>query len=126
MLRSDSLVGAMVYYDGAHNDSRTNIALALTAATYGATVANHVEVRFLPKLPCMRARVHRCRFCPARSTVLMPCVQVVSLIRSKVTDESGKEKEVVSGAGTLVVPWLFRNITLSISPCLLVFLIGVL
>lgn len=66
MLRSDSLVGAMVYYDGAHNDSRTNIALALTAATYGATVANHVEV--------------------------------VSLIRSKVTDESGKEKEVVSGA----------------------------
>ncbi|ELR22155.1 Glycerol phosphate dehydrogenase 2, mitochondrial, putative [Acanthamoeba castellanii str. Neff] len=66
MLRSDSLVGAMVYYDGAHNDSRTNIALALTAATYGATVANHVEV--------------------------------VSLIRAKVTDESGKEKEVVSGA----------------------------
>ncbi len=44
MLRSDSLVGAMVYYDGAHNDARTNIALALTAASYGATVANHVEV----------------------------------------------------------------------------------
>lgn len=48
MLSSDSLVGAMVYYDGAHNDSRTNIALALTAATYGATVANHVEVRSMP------------------------------------------------------------------------------
>jgi glycerol-3-phosphate dehydrogenase len=46
MLRSDSLVGAMVYYDGAHNDSRTNIALALTAAAYGATVANHVEVSY--------------------------------------------------------------------------------
>jgi len=66
MLSSDSLVGAMVYYDGAHNDSRTNIALALTAATYGATVANHVEV--------------------------------VDLIRSRVTDESGQEKEIVSGA----------------------------
>lgn len=101
MLRSDSLVGAMVYYDGAHNDSRTNIALALTAATYGATVANHVEVRSLTKLPCACVLF-----------VLMPCVQVVSLIRAKVTDESGKEKEVVSGAGTLVV--LFQNITLSV------------
>lgn len=47
MLRAHSLVGAMVYYDGAHNDSRTNIALALTAASYGATVANHVEVTAL-------------------------------------------------------------------------------
>ena len=43
-LRSDSLVGAMVYYDGAHNDARTCIALALTAASYGAKIANHTTV----------------------------------------------------------------------------------
>ena len=44
MLKQDNLVGAMVYYDGQHNDSRMNIALALTAMYEGATVANYVEV----------------------------------------------------------------------------------
>jgi glycerol-3-phosphate dehydrogenase len=51
MLKSDDLVGAMVYYDGAHNDSRMNVSLAVTAALYGATVANHVEVTGLEKDP---------------------------------------------------------------------------
>ncbi|TEB27817.1 DAO-domain-containing protein [Coprinellus micaceus] len=31
MLKSDGLVGAVVYYDGQHNDSRMNIALIMTA-----------------------------------------------------------------------------------------------
>lgn len=44
MLKSDKLVGAMVYYDGAHNDSRMNVAIALTAISHGAVMANHVEV----------------------------------------------------------------------------------
>ncbi|KAI9141501.1 FAD dependent oxidoreductase-domain-containing protein [Paraphysoderma sedebokerense] len=44
MLRKDKLVGALVYYDGQHNDSRMNVALALTAISHGAAVANHVEV----------------------------------------------------------------------------------
>ncbi|KAJ3279211.1 mitochondrial glycerol-3-phosphate dehydrogenase [Borealophlyctis nickersoniae] len=44
MLKTDKLVGAMVYYDGAHNDSRMNVAIALTAIAHGAVVANHVEV----------------------------------------------------------------------------------
>lgn len=49
MLKSDDLVGAMVYYDGAHNDSRMNVSLAVTAGLYGATVANHLEVTSLSK-----------------------------------------------------------------------------
>lgn len=49
MLRKDNIVGAMVYYDGAHNDSRMNISLATTAALYGATVLNHCEVVSLTK-----------------------------------------------------------------------------
>ncbi|KAI9149817.1 mitochondrial glycerol-3-phosphate dehydrogenase [Blastocladiella emersonii ATCC 22665] len=49
MLRTDDLVGALVYYDGQHNDSRMNVALALTAISHGATVANHVEVVELVK-----------------------------------------------------------------------------
>ncbi|WYZ37020.1 hypothetical protein EsH8_II_000526 [Colletotrichum jinshuiense] len=49
MLRSDNMVGALVYYDGQHNDSRMNVSLALTAALYGATVVNHVEVTSLEK-----------------------------------------------------------------------------
>lgn len=49
MLRRDNLIGALVYYDGQHNDSRMNISLALTAVLYGATVVNHVEVTGLEK-----------------------------------------------------------------------------
>ncbi|KAH9166087.1 DAO-domain-containing protein [Lactarius sanguifluus] len=49
MLKSDGLVGALVYYDGQHNDARMNIALVMTAVKLGATVANKVEVMQLLK-----------------------------------------------------------------------------
>jgi len=49
MLKKDNLFGALVYYDGAHNDSRMNISLAMTAALYGATMVNHLEVTSLEK-----------------------------------------------------------------------------
>jgi glycerol-3-phosphate dehydrogenase len=49
MLKKTNLVGALVYYDGAHNDSRMNVSLAMTAALYGGTVVNHIEVTSLEK-----------------------------------------------------------------------------
>ncbi|MCI4375921.1 hypothetical protein PGIGA_G00114970 [Pangasianodon gigas] len=49
MLKKDKLVGAIVYYDGQHNDSRMNLAIALTAARYGAAIANYTEVTELLK-----------------------------------------------------------------------------
>nr|XP_046238129.1 glycerol-3-phosphate dehydrogenase, mitochondrial isoform X2 [Scatophagus argus]XP_046238131.1 glycerol-3-phosphate dehydrogenase, mitochondrial isoform X2 [Scatophagus argus] len=50
MLNKDKLVGAIVYYDGQHNDARMNLAIGLTAARYGATIANYTEVvRLLKK-----------------------------------------------------------------------------
>lgn len=49
MLKSDSLKGAIVYYDGQQDDSRTCLSLALTAVRYGAAVANHVRVTKLIK-----------------------------------------------------------------------------
>ncbi|XP_069081256.1 glycerol-3-phosphate dehydrogenase, mitochondrial [Pleurodeles waltl] len=49
MLRKDKLVGAIVYYDGQHNDARMNLAIALTAARYGAATANYTEVVSLLK-----------------------------------------------------------------------------
>ncbi|KAI6350077.1 hypothetical protein MCOR25_010601 [Pyricularia grisea] len=49
MLKKEGLVGALVYYDGAHNDSRMNVSIAMTAALYGATVVNHMEVTSLTK-----------------------------------------------------------------------------
>ncbi|KAF9565110.1 DAO-domain-containing protein [Agrocybe pediades] len=49
MLKSDGLVGALVYYDGQHNDSRMNMALIMTAVRSGATVANYCEVTQLHK-----------------------------------------------------------------------------
>lgn len=44
MLKSEKLVGALVYYDGQHNDSRMNLSIVMTAVHHGAVVANHVEV----------------------------------------------------------------------------------
>ncbi|ORX98526.1 FAD dependent oxidoreductase-domain-containing protein [Clohesyomyces aquaticus] len=49
MLKKDGLFGALVYYDGAHNDSRMNVSIAMTAALYGATVVSHLEVTALEK-----------------------------------------------------------------------------
>ncbi|XP_039613372.1 glycerol-3-phosphate dehydrogenase, mitochondrial [Polypterus senegalus] len=50
MLKKDQLVAAIVYYDGQHNDARMNLAIALTAARYGAATANYTEVmRILKK-----------------------------------------------------------------------------
>ncbi|KAF8992699.1 DAO-domain-containing protein [Cyathus striatus] len=49
MLKSEGLVGALVYYDGQHNDSRMNVALIMTAVKQGAVVANYCEVTDLHK-----------------------------------------------------------------------------
>ena len=48
-LNQDNMVGAVVYYDGQHNDSRMNVSLATTSAFYGATILNHAEVTGLEK-----------------------------------------------------------------------------
>ena len=49
MLKKDALVGALVYYDGQHNDARMCISMAITAARYGAAIANHVQITNLIK-----------------------------------------------------------------------------
>ncbi|XP_015790857.1 glycerol-3-phosphate dehydrogenase, mitochondrial [Tetranychus urticae] len=49
MLKKEKLCGAIVYYDGQHNDARMNLALILTAVRYGANCANHVGVTELIK-----------------------------------------------------------------------------
>ncbi|ODV94754.1 hypothetical protein PACTADRAFT_50614 [Pachysolen tannophilus NRRL Y-2460] len=49
MLKADNLVSALVYHDGSFNDSRMNVALALTAIKDGATVLNYMEVKQLLK-----------------------------------------------------------------------------
>lgn len=49
MLKSEGLVGALVYYDGQHNDSRMNTALIMSAVKAGAIVANYCEVTDLHK-----------------------------------------------------------------------------
>ncbi|XP_025093776.1 glycerol-3-phosphate dehydrogenase, mitochondrial-like isoform X1 [Pomacea canaliculata] len=49
MLKKDKLMGAIVYYDGQHNDARMNVSLAVTAVRHGASAANYVEVLKLLK-----------------------------------------------------------------------------
>eukprot|EP00164_Ancoracysta_twista_P009659 GFYU01014374.1.p1 GENE.GFYU01014374.1~~GFYU01014374.1.p1 ORF type:complete len:653 (+),score=190.90 GFYU01014374.1:38-1960(+) len=47
--QGENLKGSVVYYDGQMNDARVNLALALTAASRGADIANHVAVQSLVK-----------------------------------------------------------------------------
>ncbi|KAK7068722.1 glycerol-3-phosphate dehydrogenase [Halocaridina rubra] len=49
MLKRDKLVGAIVYFDGQHNDARMNLSIALTATRLGGTIANHTRVVSLLK-----------------------------------------------------------------------------
>ncbi|CAD6190938.1 unnamed protein product [Caenorhabditis auriculariae] len=49
MLKNESLKGALIYYDGQHNDARMNLAIILTAIRHGAKCANHVRVERLNK-----------------------------------------------------------------------------
>ncbi|KAK3744818.1 hypothetical protein QZH41_005733 [Actinostola sp. cb2023] len=49
MLKKDKLCGAIIYYDGQHNDARMNLAIALTAVRHGAAAVNHSEVLSLLK-----------------------------------------------------------------------------
>ncbi|KAK6727353.1 hypothetical protein RB195_005195 [Necator americanus] len=49
MLKSDSLKGALIYYDGTHNDARMNLAIVLTAIRHGAKCVNHTKVERLLK-----------------------------------------------------------------------------
>lgn len=49
LLRKNNLVGALIYYDGQHNDARMNVSLAMTASLFGATILNHTEVTSLDK-----------------------------------------------------------------------------
>lgn len=49
MLNPDKLKGGLVYYDGQMNDTRFGLSIALTAAQWGAAVANRVEVLRLLK-----------------------------------------------------------------------------
>jgi glycerol-3-phosphate dehydrogenase len=47
MIRSKSLKGGVLYYDGQFNDARMNLALAQTARSQGAALANYLEVESL-------------------------------------------------------------------------------
>ncbi|VDL68823.1 unnamed protein product [Nippostrongylus brasiliensis] len=49
MLKSESLKGALIYYDGTHNDARMNLAIVLTAIRHGAKCANHIKVESILK-----------------------------------------------------------------------------
>ena len=43
-LKKENLKGAVVYYDGQHNDSRMGVAVVLTAVEFGAVVGNYLQV----------------------------------------------------------------------------------
>ncbi|VDM38703.1 unnamed protein product [Toxocara canis] len=51
MLKKESLKGALIYYDGQHNDARMNLSIVLTAIRQGAKAVNHTKVERLLKGP---------------------------------------------------------------------------
>ena len=61
MLNRQKLRGAIIYYDGQHNDARMNVAVAMTAVQRGATAANYVGVLSLLKDQEGRVRGARVR-----------------------------------------------------------------
>lgn len=48
-IKLSNLKGSIVYYDGIHDDSRTNLMVALTAAYYNADILNYSPVKRLIK-----------------------------------------------------------------------------
>lgn len=48
-IKLDGLKGSIVYYDGIHDDSRSNVVIALTAAYYNADILNYSPVKQLIK-----------------------------------------------------------------------------
>ncbi|KAJ8321071.1 hypothetical protein KUTeg_002658 [Tegillarca granosa] len=49
MLKNDKLKGALVYYDGQHDDARMNIAMAISTARMGGSIGNYLEVMRIHK-----------------------------------------------------------------------------
>ncbi|VDK53061.1 unnamed protein product [Anisakis simplex] len=49
MLKKESLKGALIYYDGQHNDARMNLSIILSAIRHGAKAVNHTKVTQLLK-----------------------------------------------------------------------------
>ncbi|MCP9260268.1 Glycerol-3-phosphate dehydrogenase [Dirofilaria immitis] len=49
-VEKESLVGALMYYDGQHDDARMNLAIILSAIRHGAKATNHVKVSKLLKM----------------------------------------------------------------------------
>lgn len=109
MLNPQGLKGAMVYYDGQTNDSRMNIALAMTAVALGATCLNHMEVISLGR-DASGKRVSGCtvkdtltgkeRFIHAKTVVNATGPFCDSLRK---LDDPNAEPVVVGSAGTHIV-----------------------
>uniref|UniRef100_A0A0K0ERJ6 Glycerol-3-phosphate dehydrogenase n=1 Tax=Strongyloides stercoralis TaxID=6248 RepID=A0A0K0ERJ6_STRER len=49
LIKNEDLKGALIYFDGQHDDARMNLAIILTAIRHGASAANHVKVQKLLK-----------------------------------------------------------------------------
>ena len=109
MLKKNKLCGAIVYYDGMHNDARMNISIAISAARLGATIANHTRVLSLLKDGSGKVSGARCRY--SRNILyppccLLPCTHSVAItyiypLRDELTGEEFevKAKSVINATG---------------------------
>lgn len=113
MLKKDHLRGALIYYDGQHNDARMNLSIVLSAIRKGAQCANHVAVTELIKKP--DPKTGRPTVCGAKVKDMMTdkewIIQAKSVVNAtgayvdliRQMDDSKAEKFVVPSQGVHIV-----------------------
>ncbi|XP_030561652.1 glycerol-3-phosphate dehydrogenase, mitochondrial [Drosophila novamexicana] len=110
LLRRNGLLGSLVYYDVQLDDARMCLALAMTAAKHGATVANYVRLHEL--MP--PTGDNGCRTVRVEDTVNDSCFTINSRV---VINSTGANTDVVrqlddSGVSPISVPKMGTHVAL--------------
>jgi glycerol-3-phosphate dehydrogenase len=111
-----------IFYEGMHDDARTNLAVAQTAAMYGATIVNYVEaVGFLKEDPKKKDLItgavvvdretHEQFNIKAKSVLFCGGPFTDELRKMENTGEGGEMKEAVTGASGIhiILPSYYNN-----------------
>ncbi|MEQ2209435.1 hypothetical protein XENOCAPTIV_030105 [Xenoophorus captivus] len=89
---------------GQHNNARVNLAIALTAARYGAAIANYTEVVYLVERADLR--IGKERVCAAH------CRDMITEVLWKMDDQKNHDICQSLAGVRIVIPGYYRNIIL--------------
>jgi len=101
-LEDEHLKYVSVFYEGHHNDARTNLAIALSAAAQGATMANYVEMQDLLKDPATRKVVGAAVMDRTTGHHFEVRARTVVLAGGPFTDKMRQKEHTATGSSTAV------------------------